>query len=223
MQPLLVFDLDGTLVDTAPDLLATLDFVLEKHGFGAPHDPGLRDGIGFGARHLIEIGLRHQGASVPPEKLDTMFDDFLAHYEKHMCEESRIFDGVLPMLDRFAQAGWRFAICTNKLEYLARELLDQMNLAPRFEAICGADTFGVRKPEADHLLRTIAAASGSPQTAIMVGDAPTDSGVARNAGVPFIGLTFGYTTIPMAELAPDLMLDHYDGLTVAEADRLLGR
>jgi phosphoglycolate phosphatase len=221
MGALLVFDLDGTLVDTAPDLLATLDAVLAEGGFRAvPHEEA-RLLIGHGARRMIEGALAVQEVSLPREELEALYRRFLVHYEAHVCVDSRPYPGALEALDRFAAAGWRFAICTNKQERLSRLLLAALGLEARFAAVCGGDSLGVSKPDAGHLLGTVARAGDQPQRAVMVGDARTDVDAARAAGVPVVGVTFGYTPVPMAKLGPDLLIDHYDELSVAAASGLL--
>lgn len=223
VSPLLVFDLDGTLVDSAPDLLATLDAILPRHGFKALDDPRLRQGIGHGARHLIEYALHMQKREVDAAKLDAMHRDFLIHYEANICVGSTLYPGLIELLDRFAAAGWGFAVCTNKLEHLSRQVLAALEIDARFLAICGSDTFATRKPHPAHLLETISAAGGTPDRAIMVGDSRTDLDTARSANVPFLGVSFGYTPVPMAEIAPDLLIDGYDELGLAEASELIAK
>jgi phosphoglycolate phosphatase len=220
-NPLIVFDLDGTLVDSAPDLLATLDAILPRYGFAALNDRTARDGIGHGARHLIEFGLHRQQATVDEATLDSMHRDFLVHYEANICVESRLFPGVTGLLDRFAAAGWGFAVCTNKIESLSRQVLAALGVEDRFATICGGDTFATRKPHPEHLLQTIAAAGGAPDNAVMVGDSRTDLDTARSAAVPFAGVSFGYTPVPMEELGPDLLVDDYGELDPLAALRLL--
>ena len=210
---LLVFDLDGTLVDSAPDLLATLDAVLIQHGFAPLADRNTRTGIGHGARYLIEYGLQRHGMAVDTAKLDQMHKDFLAYYEANICVESRLYPGTLALLDRFASASWILAVCTNKLEGLSRQVLAALQVEDRFSAICGGDTFANRKPHPGHLLQTIVAAGGARERAVMVGDSLTDLDTARGAGVPFVGMSYGYTPVPMAELGPDLLLDSFDALS----------
>ena len=220
-DPLIVFDLDGTLVDTAPDLLAALDAVLPAHGFRPIADPAMREGIGYGARHLIVEALKRQGVTLADAALDAMHHDFLAHYEANICRWSRPYPGAEAMLDRFAAAGWRCAVCTNKSEGLSRLLLEALSIADRFAAICGRDTFRAPKPDPAHLGGTIATASGTPQSAVMVGDSRTDRDAARAMHVPFVGVSFGYTETPMAKLGPDLLIDSFDDLSPDRADRLL--
>ena len=219
--PLLIFDLDGTLVDTAPDLLATLDAVLPRHGFRVVSDPGLRDGIGHGARHLIEVALHRQDVTLERPALDAVHHDFLQHYKANISRGSKLYPGVEALLQRFAAAGWSFAICTNKKERLSRLLLEKLGVAAHFAAICGGDTFAASKPDPAHLLGTIAAACGARERAAMVGDSRTDLDTARHAGVAFVGVTFGYTSVPMAELRPDMLIDRFDALSPDGVARLL--
>jgi phosphoglycolate phosphatase len=217
---LLVFDLDGTLADSAPDLLATLDVVLPRHGFPLASDPALRNGIGHGARHLIEFALKRQQITVDTPTVDALYRDFLVHYEANISVGTRLFPGTVSMLDRFAAAGWAFAVCTNKPERMSRLLLRDLGVLERFAAVCGGDTFRRRKPDPAHLLDTIAAASGLASEAVMVGDSRTDVDTARAAGVAFAGVTFGYTPVPMAALDPDLVIDDFAAFAPADAERL---
>jgi len=219
--PLLVFDLDGTLADTAPDLLATLDAVLPRHGFRPANGAVVRDGVGHGARHLIEHALAQQGKTLDDASIDAIFRDFLAYYEDNICVGSRLFPGAADLLDRFAAEGWAFAICTNKPVKLSELLLQKLGVAERFAAIRGGDSFPYKKPHPAHLLDTIAAASGSPDAAIMVGDSKTDLDAARAARIPMIGVTFGYTTVKMEALRPDLLVESFDAILPADAARLL--
>jgi phosphoglycolate phosphatase len=143
-----------------------------------------------------------------PEDITRLTADFIDYYAAHIADLSRPFEGLDGALDDLASQGYRFAVCTNKLEWLSRRLLDQLGLSARFAAICGADTFGVSKPDPQILRQTIARAGGEISSAIMVGDAGPDIGVARRAGVPVIGVGFGYTEIPLAELKPDRLIHH---------------
>src|SRR5690349_8529508 len=150
-----VFDLDGTLVDTAPDLIETMNAVFTHDGLPPVNYAAARDMIGGGARRMIENGLKFQGRVLADSVVDRMFADFIAHYGAHIADHSRPFPGVDAALDRLTTSGCRFAVCTNKLEGLSRLLLDALGLAPRFAAICGQDTFGVQKPDPEILRRTI--------------------------------------------------------------------
>ncbi|WP_315833136.1 HAD family hydrolase [Bradyrhizobium prioriisuperbiae] len=213
--PLIVFDLDGTLVDTAPDLIGALNFILDREGLAPLPFAAARKMIGAGARRLLERGLEAEGRSLGPDDLDRLTRDFIAYYADHIADLSRPFDGLTDALDELAARGAKFAVCTNKLEWLSKRLLDQLELSPRFAAICGADTFGVSKPDPVILRQTVARAGGSLASTIMVGDAGTDIGVARRAGVPVIGVTFGYTETPIEELKPDIIISHMRDLPKA--------
>ena len=205
---IVVFDLDGTLVDTAPDLINALNFVLDREGLPPVPLQSARNMIGAGARKLIERGLELEGRAASVEDIDRLTVDFIDYYAAHIADASRPFEGLEGALDDLAAQGFRFAVCTNKLEWLSKLLLDRLGLSSRFSAICGADTFGVSKPDPAILRQTIARAGGALASAVMVGDAGPDIGVARRAGVPVIGVEFGYTEVPIAELKPDRLIGH---------------
>jgi phosphoglycolate phosphatase len=211
----IVFDLDGTLVETAPDLISALNFVLDREGLAPVPLHAARNMIGAGARKLIERGLEAEGRNMTVKELDRMTADFIDYYAEHIADASRPFEGLERALDDLTASGCRLAVCTNKLEWLSKRLLDQLGLTPRFAAICGADTFGVAKPDPAILQQTVARAGGQLASTIMVGDAGTDIGVARRAGVPVIGVSFGYTDVPMAELKPDRLIHHMRDLPAA--------
>lgn len=215
--PLLVFDLDGTLVDTAPDLIDTLNVMFAREDMPqVPYDDARRL-IGGGARAMIARGIEAEGRVVAPAKLEEMFADFIAYYSEHVADRSRPFPGLNDALDTLQADGYRFAVCTNKLENLSLLLLEALSLRTRFAAICGQDTFGVQKPDPDVLRRTIAAAGGHPQHAIMIGDSGTDIRTARAAGVPVIAVDFGYSERPVAELNPDRIISRFAELPAAVA------
>jgi phosphoglycolate phosphatase len=204
--PTIVFDLDGTLVDTAPDLINALNFVLDREGLPPVPLHTARNLIGAGARRLIERALELEGRNASPQYIARLTADFIDYYAAHIADASRPFEGLESALDDLSSRGFRFAVCTNKLEWLSKRLLDQLGLSARFAAICGADTFGVAKPDPAILQQTVARAGGEISSSIMVGDAGTDIGVARRAGVPVIGVSFGYTEIPIADLKPDRLI-----------------
>jgi phosphoglycolate phosphatase len=209
---MVVFDLDGTLVDTAPDLINALNFVLAREGLPPVPLHSARNMIGAGARKLIERGMEVEGREASQAELARLTDDFISYYAEHIAEFSRPFDGLEAVLDDLESRGCRFAVCTNKLEWLSKRLLDQLNLSSRFAAICGADTFGVSKPDPTILRQTVARAGGELSSTVMVGDAGPDVGVARRTGVPVIGVSFGYTDVPIADLRPDRVIHHLSEL-----------
>lgn len=210
-----VFDLDGTLVDTAADLIAALNYVLDREGLPVVPLASARNMIGAGARKLIERGLEVDGRNVSVDELNRLTRDFIDFYAAHIADASRPFEGLEDALDELSGRGHRFAVCTNKLEWLSKLLLDRLGLSSRFAAICGADTFGVAKPDPAILQQTLARAGGHTSAAIMVGDAGPDVGVARRAGIPVIGVSFGYTDVPIAELKPDRLIGHMSELPAA--------
>ena len=199
----IVFDLDGTLVDTAPDLTAATNHALSLKGLGPMTVAELHPFIGHGSFVMIEAGLRSRGVSVGRDEIKRLHEHFLTFYAANIAVGSRPFDGVPELLDRLIGLGARLGVCTNKLEGLSRTLLQALGLAARFAAIAGGDTFAVRKPSAGHLTGAIEMAGGRPDRAVMVGDSEVDFAAARAAAVPAIGVTFGYTPRPVRELAPE--------------------
>ena len=152
-----------------------------------------------------------------------MVGQFIEHYAAHIADRSRPFPGVEAALDELVRGGCRLAVCTNKLEWLSKLLLDRLGLSARFAAICGADTFGISKPDPAILQQTVARAGGQLSTTIMVGDAGPDIGVARRAGIPVIGVEFGYTDVPIVDLKPDRLIGHMSELPAAVESLILHR
>jgi phosphoglycolate phosphatase len=215
MAPTVVFDLDGTLVDTAPDLVASLNVILTGEGLPPVAFEAARNMVGAGARALIERGLAAGGRVWPRGKIDRLVGQFIDHYAAHIAERSRIFPGVEGTLTELADQGYRLAVCTNKLEWLSVRLLDALGLKDRFAAICGADTFATAKPDPAILRGTVARAGGHLDAAIMVGDSLADIRVARAAGIPVIAVDFGYSETPIGELGPDRLVSSFEALPQA--------
>lgn len=211
----LVFDLDGTLVDTAPDLIDTLNVILERQGLTAVPFAQARPMIGGGARGLIERALIAKGHAPAKADIDWLFAGFIDYYAAHIADRSRPYPQLEETLDGLAAAGHRLAVCTNKIEWLAVRLLDALQLTGRFATICGQDTFGVQKPNPEVLRRTIARAGGAPDAAVMIGDSGTDVRTARAANVPVVAVDFGYTEVPIATLQPDRIISSYSELPAA--------
>jgi phosphoglycolate phosphatase len=216
-NPLLVFDLDGTLADTADDLIETLNFILEREGLPPVASDEARKMVGLGARTLLRRGFAADGRTLEDERLELLFYDYLAHYEAHIAVHTRLYPGVLEALDRFEQAGFSFAVCTNKTTRPARDLLEALRIAGRFRAICGQDAFDWSKPDPRALLSTIVMAGGQAEASIMVGDSRTDIATAQAAHVPVVAVDFGYTDVPVRELSPDRVISHFDELWEAVA------
>ena len=219
---LVVFDLDGTLADSAHDLIATLNVILAREGLPAVSYADAINMVGSGARALLRRGFAHGQRALDDATTERLFADFIAYYSDHICVETRLYPGVVAALDGLEAQGAKFAVCTNKTERLAQALLRDLGIHHRFLAVCGQDTFDVCKPNPRALTQTIAKAGGDPARSIMVGDSRTDIDTAKAAGIPVVAVDFGYTDTPVSELGPDLIVPHFDALVAAVA-RLLAR
>jgi phosphoglycolate phosphatase len=211
----IVFDLDGTLVDTAPDLVAAANHVLEHVGLATVDAESLRPFIGYGARYMIETATA--AANLSASRHEELLERFLDYYSANIAVGSRPFEGVVEALEDFRSAGAKLAVCTNKREAMSRQLLDTLNLTSFFAAIAGRDTFANSKPHPGHLLDTIAQAGGDAGRAIMIGDSKVDIATAKAAKVPVIAVSFGYTDEPIGTFGPDAVIDHYRELAPAIA------
>jgi phosphoglycolate phosphatase len=220
VAPTVVFDLDGTLVDSAPDLVATLNVIFARNGLPPVTYDAARKMVGGGARAMIGRGLEAEGRTLEEAEVDRLVRDFIDYYGAHIADHSRPFPGLEAALDELAAAGCRLAVCTNKLEWLSLRLLDAFALSKRFVAICGADTFGLRKPDPELLRLTLARAGGSLDRAVMVGDSLNDIATARAAGVPVVAVDYGYTETPVGELGPDRVIGTLPELPAAVFDLL---
>jgi phosphoglycolate phosphatase len=216
----LVFDVDGTLADTAPDLMGALNFVLAREGVAPSPVAAARRLLGAGGRALIQRGFAESGRAIDAATLERLFVDFLAHYNAHIADGTTLFPGVIACLDRCAAAGWRLAVCTNKMEHSTKLLLGKLGVLDRFAFVCGQDTFGIGKPDPKPFVETVRAAGGVLESAVMVGDSKTDVAMARAAGAPVICVDFGYTDVPVAELGPDRVVSHFDAVFDAAAELL---
>lgn len=212
-SPLIVFDLDGTLIDTAPDLLATLNKIIAAEGLDAVDTNEMRAHVGFGSRVMLARTYQMAGKHINPERLDNLVADFIAQYAQNMPGNSKPFDGLLDAMTNLKKDGFQFAVCTNKTEMLAKKLLKALNMDHWFEAITGQDTFSVRKPHPDHLLKTIEMAGADPKRSIMVGDTPTDFSTAKAALIPVIAVDFGYCDTPVEDYQPEKIISHFNEMT----------
>ena len=220
---LVVFDLDGTLIDTAHDLVASLNHTIGLEGLEPVGYGDLTYLVGHGGQVMIKRAFALRGREISDSDLQRMLGAFVEHYSDGMPGVSAPFPGLADAMDRLSGAGYRLAVCTNKLEGLARRLIDGLGFTDRFSAITGGDTFAVRKPDAEHLFGTVRLAEADPRRTVMVGDSLNDMLVARNAGVPSIGVPFGYSDVPVAELEPSHVITHFDELTPDLVERLLAR
>lgn len=204
-----VFDLDGTLADTAPDLIGAANDLLVEQGLAALDPTTARNTAGRGGKALISLGHERAGHPLDSSAVEDLFPRYLQLYEARIDAESRLFPGVEAALDRLEAEGWRLGVCTNKPERLARLLLDRLGLLHRFAALLGADTLPVKKPDPRHLLETIARLGAAPERSVLIGDSQTDRDAARNAEVKIVLVSFGYALSPPASLKPDALIDGF--------------
>jgi phosphoglycolate phosphatase len=202
-SPALIFDLDGTLVDTAPDLLRALNAVLVQEGRRKVDLADMRHLVGHGARAMLAEAMIRTGEPASAERLPGLFDAFIAHYRAHIADESRPFPGVEATLARFAREDARMGVLTNKPQELAAPLLDKLDLTKFFGAIHGAGRFSYSKPDARVFHHVVDELGGAGSGTIMIGDSTTDVATARAAGVPVVLLSYGYTPEPVETLGAD--------------------
>lgn len=206
-----VFDLDGTLVDTGPDLTAALNHALGVLGRPPVVEESVREMVGHGARKLLERGLAATG-EMTPELIEAGVPHFLDYYAAHICDASKPYVGVESAMNALAAAGSRLAVCTNKPQGLSDQLLAALGWTGRFVAVVGADSVPAKKPNPAHLLTTIDRAGGDPADAAFVGDSIVDVETAKAAKVPVIAVSFGFPDRPAHSLGADAVIDHYDEL-----------
>jgi len=214
-KPIILFDLDGTLIDSAPDLVGTLNIILKRHGRTTLTISAVKKLVGNGARALLERGFKETGA--PAENLDALTVEFIETYVPNCAVLSRPFSGVIETLDTFANSGYRMAVCTNKPQAPSETILIELGLMQYFEVVVGGDFFPMRKPDPQHLLGALQLMDAPENPAIMVGDSYNDVASARNAGMPVIVVTYGYTTTPAHELGGDILVDHFSDIVTAVA------
>ncbi|HEX2115998.1 MAG TPA: phosphoglycolate phosphatase [Alphaproteobacteria bacterium] len=204
----IVFDLDGTLVDSAPDLCGVVNQMLKRHGRMELDLEQIRKMVGDGAAKLIERGFAAEGLPAP---LPDMTKEFIELYEARIADETRPFPGVVATLERLKAAGLRLGVCTNKTTRLSRKLLDELDLLRFFTSVVGGEG-PARKPDPRHLQAVIGELAASEATTLMVGDSRNDVAAAKAAGVEVVAVSFGYTTIAPSDLGADRVIDRFDEL-----------
>lgn len=213
----IVFDLDGCLVDSAPDLVGALNSLLIEHRHAPLPLAQGRLMVGRGARSLVAKGFQAVGAPLDEPALTAMTDRFLAIYADRLADETRPYPGCLRALDELATMGATLAVCTNKRTDFSFALLGALRMRDRFVVNIGGDAAPAPKPDPRHLLHAIGAAGGDPARAIMIGDTVFDAEAAQAAGVPCLLVSFGYSQTPVAELPAAAVIDHFDQLPGAVA------
>ncbi len=206
----LVFDLDGTLVDTAPDLLLATNHALSLAGRPAISPSQLRSFVGHGAMDLIRRGIAATGDELPDGEVKRLHKAMLDFYADNIARESRVFPGLIALLNKCKAHGLKMGVCTNKVERLSNKLLDEIGLAPYFDAVVGGDTLPIMKPDPAPYLEVARRLGEDARKSAMFGDSETDIRTAQNVGVPVIAVTFGYTARPVSEFSPTYIIDHFD-------------
>ncbi|MFN7023542.1 MAG: HAD family hydrolase [Pseudorhizobium sp.] len=219
--PLVIFDLDGTLIDTAPDLIASLNYTIAAADLAPVTFDDLTHLVGQGARVMIRRAFELRGHEIGEPEVEPLLHRFLYHYKREMPGASQPYSGLDEALDRLSEAGFNAAVCTNKLEELALPLLEKLGLSNRFPVVTGGDTFAFRKPDARHILGTIERAGSDPAKSLMIGDSINDILAARNAAIPSIAVTFGYSDVPVVDLQPDHVIEDFSQLTAELVEHLI--
>jgi len=213
-----IFDLDGTLVDSAPDLTAALNYVLRRAGRPGISIPRVRHLVGNGARAMITKGFSESGTLPDADGIDAILQDFLSYYEKNIADQSTIFPGVPDVLKELIGREIPLGLCTNKSIRLARKLMTEIGLAKYFPVMTGGDSFDYQKPDPRHLTETLGLMNCPVSGAVMVGDTANDIIAAQKAGMASIGISFGYSATAVARFNPTSVINHYSGF----ADALSG-
>jgi phosphoglycolate phosphatase len=220
---LVIFDLDGTLVDTAPDLITALNHTIVAEGLTAVGYEDITHLVGQGAKMMIQRAYHLQGQTLDEDAVEPLLARFIAFYLSEMPGDSKPYPGVIAAMERLVAAGCKLAVCTNKIEQLALPLVQKLGLSEHFTVITGGDTFEMRKPHAGHILGTIARAGGDPQKSVMIGDSINDILAARNAGIPSVAVSFGYSDVPVEQLQASTIIQSFDQLTPALIADLLDK
>ncbi len=211
----IVFDLDGTLVDTAPDLVRALNETMDLEGLPRVKIETVRQMVGQGAKVLIERSSKLHGITFSPARIDELTEEFVRFYAADIARHSKPFPGVVEAMDALAGLGAKFAVCTNKRTGLSEQLLKTLKLADRFSAIVGADAVAERKPHPEHYRETVRRAGGTVRRSLMVGDSVADVAAARGAAAPVIVVSFGYSDVGAELLGADVLLHRFSDLAPA--------
>lgn len=205
-----VFDLDGTLIESAGDIADVLNDCLDAEGIAPFDEPAVVTMIGGGARVLVQRALARLGRGSDALLLEHLFEDFATRYEALGAGRSKPFPGAVALLERLARDGVGLGICTNKPAPITARVLAELDLARWFGAVIGETPHLPRKPAPDMVLAALQGLGATPAQAVMIGDSGADIGAAKAAGVKTIAVSFGYTTTPVRELGADIVIDHFD-------------
>ena len=211
----LIFDLDGTLFDTAPGLMHTMNELLARRECPALELDDIKDQLSFGARAIMKTALGQSGIRPGEDELEAIFDEFISHYTAIMARMSRPYPGLTGALKRLSQSGHVMGVCTNRFETSASALISALGLSRFFKTVIGQDSIGIAKPDPAPVLETLTRMGGTPSRAVFIGDSEVDVAAARAARVPVIAVSFGYAGAPARKLGADLVIDHFDELEEA--------
>ncbi len=208
----IVFDLDGTIADTAGDLIDAANAALLAEGFPPANAEAIRPGVGYGARAMLQSALSSMGRRADAEQIARLADRLVQHYEDHIAIKTRLFPGFMEVADQLRGQGSKLALCTNKLDRLVAKLLSALGIASLFDAKAGRDTFPFHKPDPRHITELVLKAGGQLPLTIMIGDSEADIAAARGAGIPVLAVRFGYAAVPPEKLGADAILNRFEEL-----------
>ena len=207
-----IYDLDGTLIDSAQDMRVAVSNVLADHGLPPVSDEDVRIFMGQGSKVTMGKAFAKNGKSLDDEALSAVTREFVRYYEADPISHTVAFDGVAEVVARFARLGLKQGVCTNKFEKPSRIILEHLKLMPPIGDVAGADTFPVRKPDPQHILLLVERMGGDPRRTVMIGDSIHDVEAAHRAGLPAVLVSWGYTARPASELGAEAVIDRFDAL-----------
>jgi len=208
----IVFDLDGTIADTAPDLIEAANAALVSEGFAAAPAAAIKSGVGYGTKAMLRAAFAAIEREVSEDQLQRLSKKLVAYYTDRIADKTVLFDGFLAAAGELRAAEAKLALCTNKKEYLARRLVSTLGIASLFDGVAGGDTFAFHKPDPRHITELIRMVGGDPSAAIMIGDSEADIAAASAAGVPSVAVSFGYAAIPAEKLGATAIIGHFNEL-----------
>jgi phosphoglycolate phosphatase len=207
---LLLFDLDGTLIDSVPDLTNALNEILHERGYGPLTPDEVKPMVGDGVPALVGRAFAARGGSA--EEATELLPRYIAFYEANATRLTKPYPGVRDTLTELRRRGYRTAICTNKLQRATARVLRGLELDDLFDGVAGGDKYAVRKPDAGHLLELIRELGADPARAAMIGDSENDAASGHAASLPVLLLRYGYARTELETLSPIAILDRFDQL-----------
>jgi phosphoglycolate phosphatase len=207
-----IYDLDGTLIDSAKDMQVAVSHVLADHGLPPVTEDDVRIFMGQGSKVTMAKAFGKYGKPLDDERLSAVTREFVRYYEADPVSNTQAFAGVSDVVSRFDRLGLKQGVCTNKFERPSRMILEHLRLMPPISDLAGADTFPVRKPDPRHILMLVERMGGVPDRAVMVGDSIHDVHAAHGAGLPAVLVSWGYTATPASELGAEAVIERFDAL-----------